>query len=141
LHDQGFTNVKVIDISAEPFKSLKPLCPKYKGEDFIVGDFFEHFGTYDRILEQTFFCALDPKLRQAYADKMKSLLDDDGRLVGVFFNVQLGITNPPFGGNREEYKEYFKNDFEFNVFDSCYNSIKPRVGAELFINLQKKIKT
>jgi hypothetical protein len=137
LHDQGFSNVTVIDLSPEPFKTLRPLCPLYSSEKFIVGDFFDHYGEYDLILEQTFFCALNPKLRQAYANKMNSLLAANGKLVGVFFNLILGITNPPFGGSKEEYVDFFKDDFEFTVFEKCYNSIKPRAGAELFINLRK----
>jgi len=137
LHDQGFGNVTVVDISAEPFKTLAPQCTNWSDHSFIVGDFFNHTGSYDLIIEQTFFCALVPGLRQAYADKMHDLLAENGKLSGVFFNIPLGIDNPPFGGHRDEYLEFFQNKFEFNIFDECYNSIKPRAGNELFINLKK----
>ena len=138
LHDQGFMNVTVVDLSAEPFITLTPQCSNWIKEAFIVGDFFDLVGSYDLIIEQTFFCALVPSLRPNYADKMHQLLAKDGKLAGVFFNIPLGIDSPPFGGSRDEYVEFFKDKFEFNVFEECYNSIKPRAGNELFINLRKE---
>ena len=140
LYDKGFEHVKVIDLSPEPFKTLIPHCPNWEKEAFIIGDFFDHEGDYDLILEQTFFCSLIPGLRQAYADKMLKLLAPHGKLVGVLFNVNLGIDNPPFGGNKEEYLDFFKQGYKKVVFDNCYNSIPPRAGAELFIILSKMSK-
>jgi SAM-dependent methyltransferase len=138
LHNKEFDNVKVIDISAEPFNTLIPKCPNWPDESFIIGDFFNHYGAYDLIIEQTFFCSLNPNMRQAYANKMYELLAPQGKLAGVLFNISLGIDNPPFGGTRDEYIEYFRDGYSINVFDKCYNSISPRAGAELFINLQKQ---
>ncbi len=138
LYDRGFKQVTVIDLSAEPYKTLRPKCRNWPDERFIVGDFFAHQGEYDLILEQTFFCALEPGLRQQYADKMHTLLAPGGKLVGVLFNIPLGDTQPPFGGSQEEYERYFAGKFTFEVFAPCYNSIKPRAGNELFIKLRKQ---
>lgn len=137
LHDNDFTNVTVVDISAEPFAGLINKCSNWHEDSFIVNDFFNIIGKYDLIVEQTFFCALDPQMRHNYASKMHDLLAHEGKLVGVLFKVNFAGHNPPFGGNKEEYVEYFQNRFEFKVFDDCHNSIKPRVGEELFINLIK----
>lgn len=137
LHDNGFNNVTVVDISAEPFTGLKCKCTNWPEDSFIVDDFFNIIGQYDLIVEQTFFCALDPKMRQNYASKIHGLLAPDGKLVGVLFKVFFSGNNPPFGGNKEEYAEYFQDKFEFKVFEDCHNSIKPRIGEELFINLKK----
>jgi thiopurine S-methyltransferase len=46
--------------------------------------------------------------------------------------------SPPFGGNAEEYRNYFEPYFTFKVFEPCRNSIAPRAGSELFMILQKK---
>ena len=64
------------------------LKEKYKNEPIrIVNEnFFYHQGKYDLILEQTFFCALDPSLREKYVEKCYDLLNDDGKIAGVFFN-------------------------------------------------------
>ena len=137
LYDQGFTNVTVIDLSAEPYKTLRPRCADWPDDRFIVGDFFAHDGQYDLIIEQTFFCALDPTLRQQYADKMYELLAPGGKLAGVLFGTPLGDEYPPFGGSQDEYEQYFAGKFVFEVLAPCYNSIKPRAGNELFILLRK----
>ena len=127
LHDNGFTNVTVVDISAEPFAGLIQNCYNWQADSFIVDDFFNIDGQYDLIVEQTFFCALNPQMRHDYANKMHELLAPAGKLIGVLFNVYFAGDHPPFGGNKEEYVEYFKNKFSFKVFDDCNNSIKPRI--------------
>jgi thiopurine S-methyltransferase len=68
---------------------------------------------------------------------MHSLLNSKGKLVGVMFNDPMNADHPPFGGTAEEYKKYFENLFKINIYKACYNSIKPRAGKELFINLEK----
>ena len=90
------------------------------------------------ILEQTFFCALHPSFRKSYTEKMNDLLKPKGKLVGVLFNDKMNDNEPPFGANADEYRNYFSPHFNFNVFESCYNSIEKRNGRELFIVLEKK---
>ena len=58
--------------------------------------------------------------------------------MGLLFNDTLNTEHPPFGGNKEEYKKYFSPYFNFKVFETCYNSIKPRQNRELFILFEKK---
>ena len=122
-----------------------PLVQEYLKEKFkhisnikvLHQDFFELDGEFDLILEQTFFCALDPKLRQSYSIKMNELLAENGKLVGVLFNREFGNDTPPFGGDKTEYQTYFNDYFDFKVMENCYNSIPPRAKTELFINLKK----
>lgn len=64
LMEQGFTNVSVIDIAPEPVERLRSKFQSNPNIKIISGDFFSHKGEYDLILEQTFFCALDPELRK-----------------------------------------------------------------------------
>ena len=126
--------MKVVDIALEPLQALKKKCPDFPQEALIHQDFFEHDGQYDLIVEQTFFCALDPKLREAYAKKMKSLLAPSGKSVGVMFNRDFE-GGPPFGGSAEEYKELFKTYFDNVRIEPCHNSIPSRQGAEVFVIL------
>ena len=74
----------------------------------------------------------------AYAAKCAELLAPEGRLVGVLFNTVFEKDGPPFGGSAAEYRNYFEPYFEFTHFEEAYNSIPPRQGRELFINLKKK---
>lgn len=137
LLQEGFTNVSVLDIAKEPLKNLKKRAPDFPDHQMFQEDFFEHEGTYDLILEQTFFCALDPSLRVNYIDKMKSLLKMNGKLVGLLFDFRLDDLGPPFGGSEDAYTIDFKKRFQLNTIAPCYNSIKPRQGKELFIIFEK----
>lgn len=138
LVNNGFTNVYVCDFAEEPLKNLKERCPAIKSENLLLTDFFKITGKqFDLIIEQTFFCALNPTLRQKYFEKTHSLLKPKGKLVGLLFNDRLNADKPPFGGNKDEYQGYFKNLFKVHTYEAAYNSIKPREGRELFINLEK----
>lgn len=137
LIQQGFTNVFIIDIAPIPLVEFQFRNPTFPSERLFLKDFFELVDQFDLILEQTFFCAIDPVLRSKYALKMNELLAENGKLVGVLFNKQFEA-GPPFGGNKVEYKKYFEPKFEVKIMDECYNSIPPRQGSELFIQLVKK---
>ncbi len=134
----GFTNITLIDISPVPVVKLQSALTKYLGKplNIICGDFFAFTQTFDLIIEQTFFCAIDPSLRADYVSKMKSLLKPNGKLVGIFFN-RIFDGGPPFSGNKAEYVTLFNKDFKIKTMEECYNSIAPRKGSELFVILQK----
>lgn len=138
LHKLGFTNVTLLDVSELARQNFLKRIPTFPPHHFIVGDFFEHDSTYDFILEQTFFCALEPQLRPNYAVKMETLLKPGGQLVGVLFKFPLTEQGPPFGGSKEEYVGHFKDLFKIKTLEDCQNSIKPRLGNELFIRLEKR---
>jgi thiopurine S-methyltransferase len=63
---------------------------------------------------------------------MSELLKPNGKLVGLFFDDVLNADKPPFGGNKAEYLSYIKHPLTIKTFETCYNSIKPRAGRELF---------
>lgn len=138
LLQQGFTNVTVIDLAPNVTDSLKEKFVRYGSAIHILtGDFFTLTGQFDLIIEQTFFCAIDPSLRTAYVQKMFELLSAKGKLVGLLFNRAFE-GGPPFGGNIAEYKQLFAPQFNILTMDPCYNSITPRAGSEAFIILTKK---
>ncbi len=137
LLEQNFTNITCIDISGV----LVDQCQlKFKKEikegRFKIkhGNFFELDEKYDLIIEQTFFCAIDISLRQNYAEKVKELLSANGKLVGLLFQIPYSNSRP-FGGDRTEYLGYFNDLFNNVSIEPCYNSIKPRAGNELWINI------
>ena len=138
LMQTGFSNITLIDVSSILCENLKKkFAVNFSaGINIICGDFFEHKGAYDIVIEQTFFCAIDPSLRKKYTDKMEELLVPGGKLAGLFFNRQFE-SSPPFGGNEKEYKELFRQQFKIEIMEECYNSIEPRAGSELFVKLVK----
>ncbi len=138
LLQNGFTNITLIDIAPTLVKQLQQKFINNHNIKIILGDFFSHEGEYDLILEQTFFCAIDPSLRKDYVAKMKALLATGGRLAGLLFDKEFEQQGPPFGGCQGQYTPLFENDFNFKTFEPCHNSIAKRQGTELFINLIKK---
>ncbi len=134
---QGFKDVTVIDFAPLAVQKMQMYISDYQNIKIICADFFTHIGKYDLILEQTFFCALDPSLRTNYVQKMSELLKENGKVVGLLFGVQFP-NNPPFGGSQEEYLTLFSNNFKITLLELCYNSVKPRQGNELFFNFSKR---
>lgn len=135
LFNQGFKNVGVVDISSIPLRNLKKRVPSFPQENLIHKDFFQVKGHYDLILEQTFFCALHPSLREDYARQMVQLLKPSGKLVGLLFNIPLNEDKPPYGGNLDAYRKLFSKYFKIEKMEPAYNSIPPRAGNEVFISL------
>ena len=138
LYEKGFNNVFILDWSKNAVDNFIERNPDFPGENIYIEDFFEHKEKYDLIIEQTFFCSIHPPMRQEYADKIYELLNPGGKLVGLLFDDLLYDDRPPYGGSKKEYEQYFKKNFKLRVFETAYNSIKPREGRELFINLEKK---
>jgi methyl halide transferase len=131
----GFTDITLLDISEVLVNELKGKL-KTHSVRLIHSDFFGHTDTYDLILEQTFFCALPPVLRQDYANKMYDLLAPGGTLAGLLFNRHFE-GGPPFGGSMEEYESLFSQKFSIKTLETCHNSIAQRRGAEAFLILKK----
>ena len=139
LAKKGFRNVTVIDFALLVVEKMKVNLADYQQINIICQDIFAHTGEYDLVLEQTFFCSLNPSLRTKYVQKMSELLTTKGKLVGLLFNIQFP-NNPPFGGSQEEYLDLFSDTFNINLLEPCYNSVKPRQGSELFFNFSKNEK-
>ncbi len=137
FHSLGFTNVFVIDLAPLALEAFANRQPNFLKSHLICGDFFEHSAEYDLILEQTFFCAIDPSLRSKYAAHMHRLLKPNGKLVGLLFGVPMNADKPPYGGNAEEYRTYFEPLFRIDRLESCATSIAPRLGNELWMELTK----
>jgi hypothetical protein len=134
----GFTNTHVIDLAKEPLENLKNRAKGFPDSQAIQGDFFEHKGQYDLVIEQTFFCAISPTLRADYAKQMAAIIKPGGKLAGVLFNAPMNEDHPPFGGTAEEYRSYFDPYFDYSIYEACRNSIDRRMGTEWFIELVRK---
>jgi SAM-dependent methyltransferase len=137
LVQKGFTNVTVIDIAAAPIERLRQQL--HEGAvQFNHGDFFDLPGSqYDLVLEQTFFCALDPMQRLPYVLQMHYILKPGGQLAGVLFDRTFEKAGPPFGGSAVEYDRLFRERFAQLSLEPCQNSIVPRMGFEVFITATK----
>ena len=138
LFQLGFTNVVLLDWSQTVLNNFRVNNPDFPATHIIQSDFFEFSGVFDLILEQTFFCALDPVQRPKYVQKMESLLEEGGRLAGVFFDFPLTDKGPPFGGSGSEYRSLFSPYFSILKLERCLNSMEGREGKELNFEFQKR---
>ncbi|WP_418263232.1 methyltransferase domain-containing protein [Flavobacterium faecale] len=136
LLKQGFSNVTLIDIAPTLIATLQQKFKNNLNITIILGDFFQHQAKYDLILEQTFFCALPPSMRQKYVWKMHHLLNKNGILAGVLFNKEFA-SGPPFGGTKKEYKLLFDRAFELVSFETARHSAIPRANTELAFQFRK----
>ncbi len=136
LYKNGFKNIHILDISEIPLAAFKKRNPDFPESQLHHNNFFDHFGIYDLIVEQTFFCSFIPTdaNRSAYAQKMAQLLNENGKLVGLWFSFPLtgDLEKRPFGGDKNSYLNYLTPYFELKIFESCHNSIPERQGNELF---------
>jgi len=137
LWEKGFENTFIVEISEKAIESFKARYPRFPADHIYHADFFKLKGDFDLILEQTFFCAIQPEKRPAYAKQMANLLKPGGKLIGLLFDFPLE-SGPPFGGSEEEYKGHFKPYFTVQYMSHSNNSIKPRSGREFFFRLDKK---
>lgn len=138
LLEKGFEDITLLDIAPTLVDQVQKAFGEIPQLQIICQDFFQHEQQYDYILEQTFFCALDPALRENYSSKIASLLQPRGILAGLLFDREFPVQAPPFGGNKSEYQHLFLSSFDILKMETCFNSIPQRLGTELFIELRKK---
>ena len=141
LYEQGFTNVTLVDFALAPIEAFAARYPDFPSEQLICADFFNLSAEqyqFDWILEQTFFCAINPVRRDEYVQQMAKLLKPQGKLVGLLFDTDFKREEPPFGGSKEEYQQRFQSHFDIDIMEMSYNSHPARQGSELFIKLRAK---
>ena len=138
LHKNNFNNIFLLDFAEQAISNFKKRVPAFPVKQIINEDFFNHKGKYDLIVELAFFSSLKPNYRENYVTKMFELLKPKAKLIGLLFNHEFGNNHPPFGGTKKEYQKLFTDKFNINIMEIAYNSIKPRSGRELFINLERK---
>ena len=133
LVNNGFTKCFCLRLCRYSLtKSFKTL-PENKTRKFITDRIFLRWKIRNSIfiIEQTFFCAIGKSLRKKYFKKMHELLNANGKLVGLLFNDKLNEDKPPYGGTKEEYKEYFKDLFTPKTYETAYNSFKTKIRKRI----------
>ena len=109
----GFTAVG-LDISPTAIESAQSYYNSL-GEanlpvSFQHGSFFDvEKNTYDLGYDYTFFCALDPGMRDDWSTSWSNLLKDNGLLITAIFPIVPGKTGgPPYSVNLDMYKQYLE---------------------------------
>ena len=138
--DNGFNNIHYLDISTEAVTFFKDNCPNLPKEQILISDFFDLKKDlfFDVVIEQTFFCAINPALRKSYVKKTHEILKKNGCIIGLLFNKKFDNQGPPFGGFYEEYIELFSDLFIIEKLENSVRSVHPRKENEFWIKMRKK---
>ncbi len=105
-------------------------------EDFFKLDLENEF---DAIVEHTFFCAINPKLRYEYVRKVVSMLKPNGYFIALWW-IMDKEDGPPFGVTQGQIFKFFQNNFDFELAYIPKDSHPSRFNSELFtvMRLAKK---
>lgn len=140
---KGF-DVTAVDFAPFAINALTKFAKKEKVKvTALQSDIFsltpEHVNTFDYIIEQTCFCAIDPTLRQEYERLVKNLLKPGGKLIGLWFPLDKTIEDggPPWGTTVDEVKSIFKNGWTIKQEEFPDLSIESRKGREKMIIFRK----
>ncbi len=129
--------VTAFDLSLQAQKEFQKLYPK-SSCDYRVEDFFDSsLKTFDVVIENYFFVALDPAMRQKTLQRIHTLLKNKGFYAGVFF-TRSSQQGPPFGLSEWELRAHVEHLFEIKEWIRSPFSHPKRQDMELWVVLQKK---
>lgn len=136
-YSKGFKNTYACDWSESCKNSILKKYDTFPPDQYIIGDFFNLDSTYDVILEQTFFCALTPDLREKYVHKMHALLQNRGIITGVLF-IGNRPGGPPFFSSKETIINLFSDHFVLNKLEPSTVSLPQRTENEYIFEFEKR---
>ncbi|XP_043716332.1 thiocyanate methyltransferase 1-like isoform X2 [Telopea speciosissima] len=87
--------------------SISSSSPNANYVSFLKEDFFSWHPTelFDLIFDYTFFCAIEPYMRLAWARQVRDLLKPDGELITLMFPISDHVGGPPFNVSIADYEE------------------------------------
>ncbi|XVF54991.1 hypothetical protein PTKIN_Ptkin06aG0000700 [Pterospermum kingtungense] len=99
-----------LDISEKAIKKAKQMSCSLANADyftFLTADFFSWHPTdlFDLIFDYTFFCAIEPDMRSAWAQQIQNLLKPDGELITLMFPMDDHTGGPPYRVSIADYEE------------------------------------
>ncbi|XWS60029.1 hypothetical protein CRYUN_Cryun08bG0173100 [Craigia yunnanensis] len=99
-----------LDISKEAIKKAKQMSSSLPNADyftFLKADFFSWHptGFFDLIFDYTFFCAIEPDMRSAWAQQIQKFLKPDGELITLMFPMDDQAGGPPYKVSTADYEE------------------------------------
>lgn len=129
---------KVIDNVLQKSKqedvAINAICKDY----FLLDD--SYYGMFDIVLEYTFFCAIPINMRQLYIETTYNMLKTGGKLISIFLPITKDEKKegPPFYVDLDKTIKSFEKYFTIESIDMNPDSVKPRIGNEVFVKMLKK---
>jgi len=111
--------------------------------ELVYGDFFKYdFGfKFDAIYDYTFLCALDPPMRESWADRMAELVAPTGELITMIYPVDDTIVGgPPFRMSPDIVKGLLEpRGFKAIYLEPVTNGHSSRAGKEWLGRWRKQV--
>lgn len=137
--------VTAVDFAPSAINYLEKLCKKnnikvnaVQSDIFSLGKYYDNY--FDYIIEQTCFCAIDPKRREEYERLVFRILNSAGNLIGLWYPLDKAIEDggPPWGVSRSNLKNIFEK--RWIVIKELFSelSVKKRKQREKLIIFKKK---
>ncbi|GAB2265471.1 trans-aconitate methyltransferase 1 [Dionaea muscipula] len=97
----------ISDIAISKARELSSASPNGKYCTFLKADFFHWNPTelFDLIFDYTFFCAIEPAMRPAWARHTSNLLKPDGELITLMFPIDDHVGGPPYKASVSDYED------------------------------------
>ncbi|KAJ3678122.1 hypothetical protein LUZ60_001925 [Juncus effusus] len=132
-----------LDISLTAVKKAQQWSASFANKDqfaFLAEDFFKWNPEelFDLIFDYTFFCAIEPDMRPAWAKKINQLLKPNGELITLIYLITDQKEGPPFNNTLLDYEKVL-NPLGFKAISIEDNelAVKPRKGREKLVRWKR----
>jgi len=119
----------------------KALVKKNLSGEVLRQDFFNldsyYNDNFDLMLENTFFCAISPSMRQKYVVTAGRVLRSGALFVGLFYETDKE-GGPPFNTRKRDIEEHFSEQFAIEMLGKTPYSAEQRKGKEWLAIFKKK---
>jgi SAM-dependent methyltransferase len=137
---EGF-EVTAIDFADEALDIVKKRLDEAGLKAELVKDDFLKLspqlnGSFDYILEQTCYCAIEPLKRADYVRSAHRLLREGGEYIALFYDID-NPDGPPFGTSSEDVRQRFSPYFKLEHFEKSARSSFMRAGKEWLARFRK----
>ncbi|KAJ4723903.1 Thiocyanate methyltransferase 1 [Melia azedarach] len=131
--DRYVVGLEICDIAVTRAKELSSSLPNANYATFLKADFFTWHPAelFDLIFDYTFFCAIEPDMRAAWAQKINDFLKPDGELITLIFPISDHSSGPPYKVSVSDYEEVL-HPLGFRATSIVDNelAVEPRRGRE-----------
>ena len=137
--------VTAVDFAPSAINYLEKLCKKnnvkvnaIQSDIFSLGKYYDNY--FDYIIEQTCYCAIDPRRRKEYERVVFRILKTAGNLIGLWYPLDKAIEDggPPWGVSRSNLKNIFEKRWIVTKELFSELSVKKRKQREKLIIFKKK---
>ncbi len=137
--------VTAVDFAPSAINYLKKLCKRnnvkvnvIKNDIFSLSKCYDNY--FDYVIEQTCFCAIDPKRREEYERLVYHILNSNGYLIGLWYPLDKAIIDggPPWGISISDLKNTFEKRWIITKESFSEFSIKKRRKREKLIIFKKR---